>query len=288
LFSFAPVKMKKILLSLICAGTIMFFGACSSSGPEGADVKIETDEGDIFIKLYDDTPIHKANFLKLAEQGYYDGTTFHRIVNEFMIQGGDPYSKDPSKIDSLGSGGPDSTLDAEIKAEHLHKRGALCAARKGGMNELAKRSSGSQFYIVTGKKYTAEELAEVEKRVQSNEMSNFMGNYLKRPENQWLKTVDVPRLQKENPDSLRRIDEKIRKEMDEERKAVKPFTYPEDIKKIYMEQGGAPQLDLGYTVFGEVLQGMEVVDKISAAELDPQYPEKPKDMVKMKVIVLKK
>ena len=118
-----------------------------------ANVKIETTLGDITVRLYDETPLHRDNFLKLAKEGYYDGTIFHRVIKNFMIQGGDPDSKNPKPGASYGVGGPDYTIEAEIKPNLYHKRGALAAARTGDDVNPERRSSGSQFYIVWGETY---------------------------------------------------------------------------------------------------------------------------------------
>ena len=176
-------------------------------------VMIHTDYGDIKIKLYEDTPKHRANFLKLVSEGYYDGQLFHRVIENFMIQGGDPNSKNADKGEMLGMGGPEYTIPAEFHDQYYHKKGALAAARKGDAVNPDKRSSGSQFYIVQG---------QVMNESQLNAMVS-MGRH-------------------------------------------EPFT-PEQIKD-YTSLGGAPHLDGGYTVFGEVVEGLEVIDKIAAVSVD--------------------
>lgn len=129
-------------------------------------VKIKTTEGDIIVRLYDETPRHRDNFIKLAKEGYFDGTLFHRVIKDFMIQGGDPDSKNAPKGKMLGTGGPDYTIPAEIDCPHLfHKRGALSAARLGDEVNPQRESSGSQFYIVWGKTYRQNELRQMEKQM---------------------------------------------------------------------------------------------------------------------------
>ena len=168
-------------------------------------VKIRTDYGDILVYLYDQTPQHKANFLKLAKSGFYNGTLFHRVIPDFMIQGGDPNSKDSTKT-NLGDGGPGYNIPAEFVPNIYHKYGALAAAREGDQVNPKKESSGSQFYIVKGKKFS---------------------------------TADM--------------------NMMEQHRGMK---FNDDQRKIYSTIGGAPFLDSSYTVFGEVVSGMDVVEKI--------------------------
>ena len=144
--------------------------------PAGPTLDIATTAGDIKIRLYDDTPLHRDNFLKLAKEGYYDGVLFHRVINDFMVQTGDPDSKDASKGAMLGSGGPGYTVPAEIVyPKHYHKYGALAAARTGDEMNPERKSSGSQFYIVTGKAYTPQQLSRRdEMAVQKQLQSYFM------------------------------------------------------------------------------------------------------------------
>ena len=175
-------------------------------------VLFKTSEGDILIALYDNTPKHKENFLKLVKDGYYNGILFHRIIQGFMIQTGDPESKGAPAGKMLGNGGPGYTIPAEFKPENYHKRGAVAAARLGDQMNPTKASSGSQFYIVDGKPFDANKRAQI-----SYQSGKFF--------------------------------------TDEQRKA-------------YETIGGAPFLDGDYTVFGEVVEGMDVVDKIAAKPKD--------------------
>ena len=131
-----------------------------------AKVRIKTSEGNILVRLYDDTPRHRDNFLKLAREGYYDGTLFHRVIKDFMIQGGDPDSRNATAGKMLGTGGPDYTLPAEIAyPQRYHKRGALSAARLGDEVNPERESSGSQFYIVWGKTFKSAELKQMERQM---------------------------------------------------------------------------------------------------------------------------
>ena len=130
-----------------------------------AKIKIETPKGDIIVRLYDDTPKHRDNMLKLVEEGFYNGTLFHRVIKDFMVQGGDPDSKNAPKGKQLGAGGPDYTIEAEFTPTHFHKRGALAAARLGDEVNPNKESSGSQFYIVWGKPFDGATLDRIQQSV---------------------------------------------------------------------------------------------------------------------------
>lgn len=229
--------------------------------PAGPTLDIATTAGDIKIRLYDDTPLHRDNFLKLAREGYYDGVLFHRVINDFMVQTGDPDSKEAPKGAMLGSGGPDYTIPAEIVyPKHYHKYGALAAARTGDEMNPERKSSGSQFYIVTGKKYSPQQLSRMEEMsVQKQLQSYFM------------------ELQRENMDTIRSLRlakdsvglENLRQELIKQTEAnVKPVTMTEEQVRDYTSIGGTPHLDGQYTVFGEVLEGMETVEKIQKAETD--------------------
>lgn len=229
--------------------------------PAGPTLDIVTTAGNIKIRLYDDTPQHRDNFIKLAKEGYYDGVLFHRVINDFMVQTGDPESKNAEKGVMLGSGGPGYTLPAEIVyPKHYHKFGALAAARTGDEMNPERRSSGSQFYIVTGKKYIPQQLSRMEEMsVQKQLQAYFMD--LQR---QHMDTIKQLRLAKDSVGL-----ENLRQELIKETEAnVKPVTMTEEQVRDYTTIGGTPHLDGQYTVFGEVLEGMDVVEKIQKAETD--------------------
>ncbi|MEM9936139.1 MAG: peptidylprolyl isomerase [Bacteroidota bacterium] len=201
-------------------------------------VKISTTLGDIVVLLYDATPQHKANFLKLVEEGTYNSTLFHRIIKDFMIQGGDPESKDPAKKNAWGTGGLGYTIEAEILPGYIHKKGVLAAARQGDAVNPEKRSSSCQFYIVQGKP-----VKEAELKMMENRLSQITGQ---------------------------------------------AFTYSEEEKKAYMEDGGSPWLDQQYTIFGEVIDGLALVDTIAAVKTGPRdVPVEPITMT-MEVLELRK
>jgi peptidyl-prolyl cis-trans isomerase B (cyclophilin B) len=197
--------------------------------PQQCLVEIQTDYGNMLIQLYDVTPKHQENFIKLADQGFFDSLMFHRVINGFMIQGGDPDSRRAKPGQGLGSGGPGYTIPAEFVDSLVHIKGALAAARQGDQVNPQKRSSGSQFYIVQGKPLQSTEL-----------------------------------------------------DMLEARKGIR---YSTATRKIYMEQGGTPFLDKDYTVFGRVIEGLEVIDLITKARTDSN--DRPLQDVRMKVRVIR-
>jgi len=190
-------------------------------------VKIHTDYGDMKVKLYNSTPKHRDNFVKLVKEGFYDDLLFHRVIPNFMIQGGDPMSRHAAPNAHLGSGGPGYTIPAEIGRYHF--KGTLAAARIGGPSNPQKASSGSQFYIVQGRPVTEKMLRKFEKQ-----------------------------------------------------KDIK-YT-PEDVKR-YTQMGGTPFLDNDYTVFGEVVEGLEVIDKIARVPTAPG--DRPQKDVRMKIELVK-
>lgn len=192
-------------------------------------VNISTGYGDITVKLYNETPLHRDNFLKLVKDGFYDGLLFHRVIDEFMIQGGDPESRDAPQGTSLGQGGPGYTITAEIKPGLIHRKGALAAARMGDHINPTKASSGSQFYLVQGKVYPLEELNGIEQRHR--------------------------------------------------------VVFSQKQKELYSTVGGTPQLDGEYTVFGEVTEGLNVIDAIAALPADPN--NRPLKDVKMKMTIIR-
>jgi peptidyl-prolyl cis-trans isomerase B (cyclophilin B) len=191
-------------------------------------VKISTEYGDMVIKLYNGTPLHRDNFIKLVKGHFYDSLLFHRVIKDFMIQGGDPDSKGAAPGQMLGNGGPGYTIPAEFRKEYFHKKGVLAAAREGDNVNPERASSGSQFYIVQGRKWTNTEL---------NTMEQRMGHLI-----------------------------------------------PWEQKEVYMSIGGTPHLDRAYTVFGEVISGLEVIDKIAAVKTD-QMARPIKD-VKMSITLM--
>ncbi len=215
-------------------------------------VKIETTMGDITVKLYDETPKHKENFIKLVKEGVYDSTLFHRVIKNFMIQAGDPTSKTASATDTLGSGDVGYTIPAEFNPKFFHKRGVLAAARQGDDVNPNKESSGCQFYIVTGRKFSEAQMINMENQMNEARLDTVFQALARKHMKEiykMRKANDMEGLM-ELQDSL---ENQARKEVAKE-PALK-FT-PEQIK-AYTTVGGTPHLDGNYTVFGEVVDGLK-------------------------------
>lgn len=228
-------------------------------------VKIETTMGDITVKLYNETPKHKENFIKLVKEGVYDSTLFHRVIKNFMIQAGDPTSKTASATDTLGSGDVGYTIPAEFNPKFFHKRGVLAAARQGDDVNPNKESSGCQFYIVTGRKFSEAQMINMENQMNEARLDTVFQALARKHMKEiykMRKANDMEGLM-ELQDSL---ENQARKEVAKE-PALK-FT-PEQIK-AYTTVGGAPHLDGSYTVFGEVVDGMNVVAEIETAKTNRQ------------------
>jgi peptidylprolyl isomerase len=272
------------LLSVLLSLTIGFSAAQNKEKVEL--VLIETEFGNIKVKLYNETPLHRDNFLKLADEGFYNGTLFHRVIKEFMIQGGDPDSKNASPEMALGNGGPGYTIPAEFVSQYYHKRGALAAARLGDNINPKKESSGSQFYIVHGRIMKEEELKMYEQRMSQQIMQQALNDFLLKPENEaYLQKAQ--KLQQENDqkgiqDLVTEITPIVQIQLGDKAN----YTFTEQQLKDYSSIGGAPHLDGGYTVFGEVIEGLDVIDKI--AELQTNAQNRPAKDVKMTVKRVKK
>lgn len=221
--------------NLIYPLSIIFLISCTATKKninkvtEPIRVKIETDAGTMVVKLYDQTPLHRDNFVKLVKEHFYDSLLFHRVINNFMIQGGDPNSKNAQPGEVLGEGGLSYAISAEFDTSLFHKKGALAAAREGDNENPAKASSSTQFYVVDGKPFTDEELDQVE--------------------------------------------------------ATFTIKIPENHREVYRTVGGTPHLDMNYTIFGEVISGMEVIDKIASVPKDDN--NRPLNNIKMKITFLK-
>lgn len=228
-------------------------------------IQISTTYGNIQIKLFNETPLHKANFLKLVREHLYDSLLFHRVIAGFMIQGGDPDSKLADSKKLLGDGDLKYTIPAEFVSTLCHKKGMLCAARNGDDINPTKASSACQFYIVQGKVRNDKELKEYEKRVNKEVVNKLKETYFSVPDNIWLQEKINHFKSIPNADSLllysRILDEKIDVLLDQ----TPHYKFPAEHKAIYKTIGGTPQLDNNYTVFGEVISGLEVIDKIAGA-----------------------
>lgn len=216
--------MRRLILFICTFSVLSTFAA----KPKNQYIRIKTEFGECIVKLYNETPLHRDNFLKLTKKGFYNGTLFHRVIKDFMIQGGDPESKTAKQDSLLGEGDVGYTIPAEFRDSLFHKKGVLAAARD---NNPEKASSGCQFYLVQGKIFTDEQLNSVEEK----------------------------RLK---------------------------FKIPEWQRQIYKTIGGSPHLDRNYTVYGEIVVGLDMIDKIAALNTDKN--NRPKKDVKMDITILKK
>lgn len=227
----------------------------------GPEVEIKTSLGDIVVKLYNDTPLHRDNFLKLVSEGYYDELLFHRVINEFMVQTGDPDSRNAEPGKRLGAGSPDYTIEAEILyPTHYHKYGALAAARTGDNFNPERRSSGSQFYIVTGRKFEEPQLKAMAQRQLVEARQNLFNNLASEHRDQ------IAEMQEQGDTAgLEQLKDMLVKQVEE---AIPDSPMNEQMIADYSTVGGAPHLDGQYTVFGEVIKGMDVIEKIQKVETD--------------------
>lgn len=242
-------------------------------------VKISTSLGDITVRLYDETPLHRDNFLKLANEGFYNGLLFHRVIKNFMVQGGDPNSKGAAPGVQLGTGGPDYTIPAEFNRALIHKKGALAAARQGDEVNPERRSSGSQFYIVTGEVYSAGKITQLEKQLQMQQLQGIFNDLVVKNRSKILEL----RKNRDNA-GIMKLQEELEKEARTKDKEMGAPKYTDEQREIYTTIGGTPFLDQNYTVFGEVIEGLDVVDKIQLVATLPG--DRPKEDVSMTMTVL--
>tara|TARA_B100000900_G_C20507398_1_gene686475 strand:- start:438 stop:1157 length:720 start_codon:yes stop_codon:yes gene_type:complete len=229
-----------VLLTLIINGCLILKNNKKQS--KETHVLMETSKGTITLKLYNETPLHRDNFIKLVNEKFYNGITFHRVIKGFMAQAGDPKSRDKSFVGQLGQNSEGETIPAEILSNLFHKKGALAAARMGDNVNPEKKSSGSQFYIVQGRKYDLNQLSQME-----NQINQKAPHYQHQQEK---------------------------------------FTFSDTAKKVYQQIGGTPFLDNGYTVFGEVIQGIEVIDAI--CDVKTERGDKPSEPVTILSVTIMK
>lgn len=243
-------------------------------------VEIETTLGSFTVMLYGDTPLHRDNFLKLVADSTYNGTLFHRVIDKFMVQAGDPDSKTAKPGQQLGAGDVGYTLPAEFRyPSRFHKRGALAAARQGDQVNPERRSSGCQFYVVTGEKYSAQQLKQMESRMAQMQMQDHFNALAQENREKIMKL-------RQDRDSAGLM--ALQNELVEQTEAWgknNKFTLPADVIEAYTTVGGTPHLDGQYTVFGEVVSGMDVIDKIEKAETDAgDRPLSDIKIISMKVV----
>ena len=248
-------------------------------------VLLSTEYGNIKIKLYNETPRHKNNFLKLVKSGFYDSLLFHRVISSFMIQGGDPESKNAKPGAQLGEGDLGYTVPAEFNENLFHKKGTLCAAREGDEVNPTKASSACQFYLVQGKKFQDNDLKKVEYRINKILIQKIRTEILSNPENENLKIKLEKFTQEKKEDSVKVIEKVLNDKVNILYEKTPHYTFSKEQVETYKTLGGTPHLDGSYTVFGEVTEGLEVIDKI--AELETDEANRPRKDVRMKISLIK-
>ena len=243
-------------------------------------VRIRTTEGDIVVRLYDETPKHRDNFIKLVKEEFFNGTLFHRVIKDFMIQGGDPDSKNAPQGKRLGTGGPGYTIPAEfVYPKYFHKRGALSAARLADQVNPERESSGSQFYIVWGKVYKPQELKQMERQMEMQQEQAIF-NQLAQAHREDILNFRRNRDRAGLPQAQDRLVEETQKKSEE----IGAPKFTDEQVKAYTTVGGTPFLDNQYTVFGEVEDGLDVVEKIQNAET--LRDDRPKNDVSMTMEII--
>lgn len=258
---------------MLSLAAILLVAGCATGGKKGVRALIKTTEGDILISLSDLTPLHRDNFIKLAESGFYDGVTFHRVIKDFMIQTGDGATRLDSTLIK-----DDYTIPAEINDSLYHRRGVVAAARMGDDVNPERSSSGTQFYIVQGKIYNDEDLAATVQRIEYNRRQYFYNRALLDLRGAAAKTDTVMSEDEIQQNAIIRAYEAMEE--------AGPYVMPEHRRNVYKTIGGTPFLDGAYTVFGEVLEGMDVVDAIAGTATD--MTDKPvQDIRILKVKIIK-
>ena len=271
-----------LLIILACSAVACKSGQKKDGNMEKETVlKIETSMGDIKVKLYNETPKHRDNFIKLAKDGTYNGTLFHRVIKDFMVQAGDPESKNAPKGKMLGSGDVGYTDPAEfVYPKYFHKKGALSAARQGDEVNPKKESSGCQFYIVTGKVFNDSTLLNMEQQKNQNKVTEAFNALAQKH------MKEIYKMRKANDqDGLYALQDTLFIQAEAEAAKQPDFHFTPEQIKAYTTVGGTPHLDGEYTVFGEVVEGMDIVDKIQQVKTDrSDRPEEDVKIINVSVI----
>jgi peptidylprolyl isomerase len=267
--------MNKVLLRIFILFAFLPAFSCNApGGSENTIILMKTTLGDIKLVLYNETPVHRDNFIKLVNSGFYEGISFHRVINKFMIQAGDPVTRTIpilKSADSLNT----YTIPAEINQKYFHKKGALAAAREGNDVNPDMRSSGTHFYIVQGTILSDEDLLLAEQRINNNIKQAFFNKFLRHIGDS-ARLSGVPLTDAE-------IQEKASVNMFQYLTSSPEYKIPEAQRLVYKNIGGVPRLDGTYTVFGEVLEGLDIIDKIAAVQTD----ETDKPLTDIKILKIK-
>lgn len=270
-------RLITLILIILLAGAY----SCKTSvklGKKDRIVQIDTEYGAVKIKLYDETPGHRDNFIKLAHKGFFDGTLFHRVIDGFMIQGGDPDSKGAKSDMILGEGGPGYDISAEFHPNLFHKKGVIAAAREGDNANPKRESSGSQFYIAQGKVYEPEALEALVVSINKKRANAIFENQRAQYKE------ELTQLQKDGEfDKFNTKMEEMKQKIDSISKS-QILILTDSMREAYSTVGGIPHLDQAYTVFGEVIEGLDIIDKIATEEIDGN--DRPLKDVEMKITII--
>ena len=253
--------MKRFIFAFLIFFSIFSFSvSCFSSFNKSKDkiIIIETNFGSIKVRLYNETPLHRDNFIKLVKDGYYNGQLFHRVINNFMIQAGDPATRTNSTAEEKKNNGPGYTIPAEFNPLLFHKKGVIAAAREGDNVNPEKRSSGSQFYIVQGKIFSDAEFDQIEKRINDQNKQALFFKYINEEKEKAMANEEII--------DYAKIQQKATLLLQEDIKNLPVFSIPTEQRAVYKSLGGTPHLDGSYTVFGEVIEGIEIIDKIAGVK----------------------
>lgn len=267
----------QIMKRLVAIVLIAFLASCSKYDKNFHHAKIETEYGNIVVKLYNSTPNHTNNFVKLVGEKFYDGIFFHRVIKDFVIQGGDPDTKNAEAGKLYGEADAGYLVDAEFVDTIIHKKGVIAMAREGDDVNPEKKSSSSQFYIVVGKIFTNEQLDSLEIKLYNKKVSKFESKIFADLIKEKGDTLNNPKLIKE-------ISKIVNAKVDSFKLATPIFKFNELQRKTYTTIGGIPHLDGNYSIFGEVIEGYDAVEKISLVERDEN--DRPLKDIKMKISLI--
>jgi peptidylprolyl isomerase len=244
---------------LICIALAIFTNSCSEKGETEVLVKLTTTHGDIKLKLFNETPGHRDNFLKLVNEGFYDNIDFHRVIDTFMIQTGNPANRS-SYVEGADISRYRYTIPAEIDTAFFHRKGAVAAARTGDNGNPLRNSSGTQFYIVQGRVWNSEKLVNQEIRINNSIRENLYFRYMAEEKARLDSTgVELSQTQLQELAVLR---------VKDYFETAGSYVMPEHHKAVYMSEGGSPHLDMNYTVFGQVIEGLAIIDSIAKTKKD--------------------
>lgn len=275
--------MKQFFIKSLLLLAIASISSCSFSQnkpiSEGPVVLIKTRFGDMKVVLYNETPLHRDNFMKLTKEGVFDSLLFHRVIKGFMVQGGDPQSKRATKDQMLGDGDLNYTVPAEIRPGIIHKKGVIAAARNGDEENPERRSSATQFYLAQGKVYKLDDIPSIELNLNSRATESLFLK-LKSEKIDTLMLFQMARNKEGYDKLLEKLKQKATSQIDKN-----PVRLTKQQIETYTTLGGIPHLDGSYTVFGEVIEGIAVIDSIAAQPTGAN--DRPLENLRMKVVVVK-